>query len=292
VGKNHKGGSAVTQRAARAHKGSLIVIGGGEDKKRDMLILRDVAKRVNSGALAVATVATRLANELWSDYEKVFHRLGVKRVVHLAVENREEAVTEEKVHVLDNVNVVFFTGGDQLKITSKLGGTRIHDRIQEIYNSGGTIAGTSAGASVLSETMLVSGPGNETNRIGQDLLMAPGFGFAKDMIIDQHFAERGRIGRLLGAVARNPRLLGVGIDEDTAIVMDGKEQFQVIGSGGVYVLDGHGVNFTNISEEESGRAISIFGIRLDVLSQGDLFDIRTRRPSSRFASTVAARQQN
>jgi cyanophycinase len=92
--------------------------------------------------------------------------------------------------------------------------------------------------------------------------------------------------------SRNPRLLGVGIDEDTAIVMDGKEQFQVIGSGGVYVLDGHGVNFTNISEEESGRAISIFGIRLDVLSQGDLFDIRTRQPSSRFASTVAARQQN
>ena len=134
--------------------------------------------------------------------------------------------------------------------------------------------------------MLVSGPGNETNRIGQDLFMAPGFGFAKDMIIDQHFAERGRIGRLLGAVARNPRLLGVGIDEDTAIVIDGKQQFQVIGSGGVYVLDGHGVNFTNISEEESGRAMSIFGIRLDLLSQGDLFDIRTRQPSSRFASCV------
>jgi cyanophycinase len=291
VGKNHKGGSAVAQRVARARNGSLIVIGGGEDKKRDMLILRDVARRVNSGALAVATVATRLANELWSDYEKVFHRLGVKRVVHLAVENREEAVTEEKVHVLDNVNVVFFTGGDQLKITSKLGGTRIHDRIQEIYNCGGTIAGTSAGASVLSETMLVSGPGNETNRIGQDLFMAPGFGFAKDMIIDQHFAERGRIGRLLGAVARNPRLLGVGIDEDTAIVMDGKEQFQVIGSGGVYVLDGHRVNFTNISEEESGRAISIFGIRLDVLSQGDLFDIKTRQPSNRFASSIDGRAQ-
>ena len=131
MGKNHKGGSGVTQRAGRARKGTLIVIGGGEDKKRDMLILREVAQRVNSGALAVATVATRLANELWSEYEKLFRQLGVKRVVHLAVENREEAVTEEKVHVLDNVNAVFFTGGDQLKITSKLGGTRIHDRIQK-----------------------------------------------------------------------------------------------------------------------------------------------------------------
>ncbi len=286
MGKNHKARSAVTERAARARTGSLIVIGGGEDKERDMLILPQVASRVNSGALAVATVATRLANELWSDYEKVFRKLGVKRVVHLAVENREEAVTEDKVRVLDDVNVVFFTGGDQLKITSKLGGTRVHDRIQEIYHSGGTIAGTSAGASVLSETMLVSGPSNETNRIGQDLFMAPGFGFAKDMIIDQHFAERGRIGRLLGAVARNPRLLGVGIDEDTAIVIDGKEQFQVIGSGGVYVLDGHGVNFTNISEEEPGRAMSIFGIRLDVLSQGDLFDIKNRQASARLASAI------
>ena len=122
--------------------------------------------------------------------------------------------------------------------------------------------------------------------------MAPGFGFAKDMIIDQHFAERGRIGRLLGAVARNPRLLGVGIDEDTGIVIDGKQQFQVIGSGGVYVLDGHGVNFTNISEEESGRAMSIFGIRLDLLSQGDLFDIRPRHPSSRFASSVFGQAQS
>ena len=147
MGKNHKGGSAVRQRGARARPGSLIVIGADEDKKGDMLILREVAQRVNSGALAVATVATRLANELWSEYEKVFHELGTKGVVHLAVENREEAVTEDKVHVLDNVNVVFFTGGDQLKITSKLGGTRVHDRIQEIYNSGGTIAGTSAGAS-------------------------------------------------------------------------------------------------------------------------------------------------
>lgn len=213
---------------------------------------------MNSGALAVATVATRLAGELWAEYQRVFHALGVKDLVHLAVENREEAVADDKVHVLDNADVIFFTGGDQLKITSKLGGTRIHDRIREIYTSGGTIAGTSAGASVLSETMLVSGPGNETNRLGQDLFMAPGLGFAKDMIIDQHFAEPGRIGRLLGAVARNPRLLGVGIDEDTAIVMDGKEQFQVIGSGGVYILDGHGVNFTNLSEEESGRAMSIF----------------------------------
>jgi cyanophycinase len=285
MGRNPKTTGAAA-RVPKQRKGTLIVIGGHEEKKGEMLILRKVADRVNSGALAVATVATRLADELWLEYQKLFKSLGVKKVVHLTVENREEAVTDEKLHLLNDVDVVFFTGGDQLKITSKLGGTRVHERIAQIYNDGGTIAGTSAGASVLSETMLVSGPGNETNRIGQDLLMAPGFGFAHDMIIDQHFAERGRIGRLLGAVARNPRLLGVGIDEDTAIIMDGEEQFQAIGAGGVYVLDGHGVTFTNISEEEPGRAISIFGINLHVLSQGDLFNLKRRHPVSRYASTV------
>jgi cyanophycinase len=230
-------------------------------------------------------VATRLADELWLEYQGVFHRLGVKNIVHLAVANREEALGPQALEPLKNVTTVFFTGGDQLKITSKLGGTPIHDRIQEIFDHGGTIAGTSAGASVLSENMLVSGSSNQSSRIGEDLLMAPGFGFAKDIIFDQHFAERGRIGRLLGAVARNPRLLGVGIDEDTAILMHGNDAFRVFGSGGVYVLDGHGVNFTNISEEESGRTLSVFGIKVHVLSDGDRFDVKGREPLSKQAES-------
>jgi cyanophycinase len=277
--------SKSRNKHVNGHRGQLIVIGGHEDKAGEKAILREVAARVNSGTLAVATVATRLADELWDEYQSVFRSLGIKKMVHLSVESREEALAHDKIETLKKVSAVFFTGGDQLKITSKLGGTPIHERIQEIFDRGGTIAGTSAGASVLSENMLVSGPGNQTSRLGEDLLMAPGFGFAKDMIIDQHFAERGRIGRLLGAVARNPRLLGVGIDEDTAILIKANDPFRVIGSGGVYVLDGHGVNFTNISEEESGRTISVFGIKVHVLSNGDRFDLTIRQPISKQADT-------
>jgi cyanophycinase len=272
------GALKARKKTGNGPAGELIVIGGHEDKSGDKTILHEVAARVNSGALAIATVATRLADELWEEYAALFRSLGVKNIVHLEVRNREEAFADNKIQSLKNVNVIFFTGGDQLKITSKLGGTRIHERIQEIYERGGTIAGTSAGASVLSENMLVSGRSNQSSRIGEDLFMAAGFGFAKDMIIDQHFAERGRIGRLLGAVARNPKLLGVGIDEDTAILMRPRKHFRVLGSGGVYVLDGHEVNFTNISEEESGRTVSVFGIKVHVLGHGDGFDLTTRQP--------------
>ncbi|MGZ8426088.1 MAG: cyanophycinase [Candidatus Binatia bacterium] len=278
-------GSALKSRRKRSkgRYGQLIVIGGHEDKTGEKVILRQVAAKAKSGTLAVATVASRVADELWLEYQALFRRLGVKNIVHLAVASREEALVPEAIGPLKNVTTVFFTGGDQLKITSKLGGTPIHDRIQEIFDHGGTIAGTSAGASVLSENMLVSGPSDQSSKIGEDLSMAPGFGFAKETIFDQHFAERGRIGRLLGAVARNPRLLGVGIDEDTAILMHGDDPFRVFGSGGVYVLDGHAVNFTNISDEDSGRTLSVFGIKVHVLSDGDRFDVKGREPISKQA---------
>ena len=116
--------------------------------------------------------------------------------------------------------------------------------------------------------------------------MAPGLGYIKDVIVDQHFAERGRIGRLLGAVSQNPRLLGVGLDENTAIVVEGEIRFKVIGEGGVYVVDGRGVTATNLTDEDTDRAMSIFNVRLHVLSQGDEFDLGTREPISHPAEKV------
>ncbi len=139
------------------------------------------------------------------------------------------------------------------------------------------MAGTSAGASVMSETMLVRGSSQESHRIG-DLHMAPGLGLMRDVIIDQHFAERGRIGRLLGAVAQNPRVLGVGIDEDTAIVVDG-DQFTVLGVGAVYIVDGTGVTHSNIAEAQPERTLSMHDVRVHVLSRGDRFNLAERRPN-------------
>jgi cyanophycinase len=267
--------------------GTLIIIGGREDKKDGKHILTRVAQQALGGRLVICTVAsTESPEELWDDYRRVFRELGMKDVAHLQIEHREGGAAEEQMKILDHTSVVFFTGGDQLRITSKLEGTAIADRIRRIYAEGGTIAGTSAGASVMSETMLVSGTGSASYRIGQDLSMAPGLGLMRDAIIDQHFAERGRLGRLLGAVAQNPRLLGIGIDEDTAIVVDPKRRCEVLGSGAVYIVDGRDVTCTNISEEHTDGTMSMFDVRLHVLSQGDVFDITTHRPTSCPARNV------
>jgi cyanophycinase len=148
--------------------------------------------------------------------------------------------------------------------------------VRAIHKRGGVVAGTSAGASVMSETMLVKGTSQESHRIG-DLHMAPGLGLVRDVIIDQHFAERGRIGRLLGAVAQNPRVLGIGIDEDTAILLEGT-RFSVLGAGAVYIVDGAEVTHSNIAEASPERTLSMHDVRLHVLSSGDHFDLSRRRP--------------
>jgi len=173
---------------------------------------------------------------------------------------------------------VFFTGGDQMKITSQVGDTPVFGRVHEIYRDGGVIAGTSAGASAMSETMLVSGDDQKSFTVGGSTRMAPGLGLIGGVIIDQHFTERGRIGRLVGAVAQNPGNIGIGIDEQTSIVVEGDRSFYVLGSGAVYVIDGTGLGYSNIAEEDAHKTLSVHGLRLHVLSQGDDFDLDSRRP--------------
>ena len=269
-----------------AARGTLIIIGGHEDKEGEKLILRTVAKYVNGGKLVVATVASEVPGEVWADYEPLFHAMGVKRVEHLDVSSRAEGKSEEKLRILDDATAIFFTGGDQLKITSQLGDTPLYERIRQIYIDGGTIAGTSAGASVVCETMMVSGGSDESHVIGGSLRMAPGFGLIPGVIIDQHFAQRGRIGRLIAAVAQNPRILGIGIDEDTAILCDPDHCFQVLGSGAVYVVDAADVTYSNLTEEATDRLLSTFDLKVHVLSMGDEYDIATRRPSNHPAEEV------
>jgi cyanophycinase len=276
-------GNGLTRGPAR---GTLIIIGGHEEKDGDAIILRAVAERVGSGKLVVATLASREPEEMFRDYQRAFAALGIKRIEHLDVSDREAVLRNPPLDLLDGASVIFFTGGGQLRITTQFGGTRLCEQIQEFYQQGGTIAGTSAGASVMSDTMLVSGEGDASHRVGSNLLMAPGLGYLKDVIIDQHFAERGRIGRLLGAVAQNPRLLGVGLDENTAIQVEQEKRFRVLGAGAAYVVDGREVTCTNITEEERDRTLSIFNVRLHLLSQGDGFDLLTRKPFGGPADAV------
>lgn len=269
----------------RKKTGKLIIIGGREDKEKELEILRTVAEHVGDGRLCIVSVASSVGDELWQDYSRIFKHLGIKKLTHLDVVHRTEAIDQKALRAVKDADAVFFTGGDQLKITSELGGTVVGERISEIFENGGVIAGTSAGASVMGEIMMVAGESDKTFRIGGSLNMAPGLGFAPRLLIDQHFAERGRIGRLLAAVAHNPRYLGIGIDEDTAIIMDESKCFKVIGSGAVYVIDAHEANGLNISEAPTDTTLSIHNVKLHLLSREDKFDLVTKMPVKRDAAS-------
>ena len=273
-------------RAERAARGTLIIVGGREDKKREKLILRLLVDRARRGKIVVATVASEDPDDLWATYDPLFRELGAREVAHLRVGAREEGKDPRVLAALDGAAAVFFTGGDQLRITSQIGDTPVYERIREIYLDGGVIAGTSAGASVVCETMLVSGDGSGSAHVGGSVHMAPGLGLLPGVIIDQHFAERGRIGRLVAAVAQNPRILGVGIDENTAIVCTPDACFEVVGEGAVYVADGQDVAYTTVAEESQERTLSVFGVRLHILSMGDGFDLAERRPWNRPAEEI------
>ena len=266
-------------KSEKAPAGSLFVIGGAEDRQDTKIILSRLAERIGSGKLVVSTLASEYGDELWEIYRKLFTSMGVKHIKHLGINHRDESSKDPRLGMLADATAVFFTGGDQLKITTRLGGTTLSERIEEIYNRGGIIGGTSAGATALGEIMLVGSPGGGISKVGDVLHMTPGLGLAKNMIIDQHFSERGRIRRLLGAVAQNPRMLGVGIDEDTAVVVESDGKFYALGSGAVYVVDGHDLSYTNISEASFSRALSVFGVKLHVLSSGDRFDVHSRQPA-------------
>lgn len=257
--------------------GPLIVIGGREDKEGEKVILREVARRLDGGKLVIATVASHQPEGYFDAYRRAFGDLGIDDLAELYVEERGEALGDSAKAIFAEAAGIFFTGGDQLRISSQIGDTPIERMVRELHARGGLVAGTSAGAAAMSETMLVKGSNQESHRIG-DLHMAPGLGLIRDVIIDQHFAERGRIGRLLGAVAQNPRVLGVGIDEDTAISLDGA-RFRVLGSGAVYIVDGSGVTHSNIAEASPERTLSMHGVQLHVLSAGDTFDLERRRPT-------------
>lgn len=272
---------AKLKRSKPKRKGTLIIIGGKEDKTNEMVILNEIAKQTGRSKLVVVTIASEIPDEVWLEYKKIFHDLGVKSVVHFTISQPDEARHTKHLDLFDNAQTVFFSGGDQLKITTKIGGSPIYDRILEIYDNGGLIAGTSAGAAMMGKTMLLGAEkGSDSHKVG-NWLMAPGLGLIGDIIVDQHFAQRGRIGRLLGAVALNPGILGIGIDEDTAILVK-DNSFTVIGSNAVYIVDGKHVSSTNISEAAAHKTMSMHNVSLHILGSGEKFNLKTRIPQRQF----------
>lgn len=259
--------------------GNLIIIGGAEDKIGKKEILKKVAEYINTkeDKMLIATIATEYPEKTYDDYKNIFIKLGIKNIDKLDISKREDAFNDKNINLIKTTNLLFFTGGDQLRITSMIGGTPIYNVIKELCSNGGVIAGTSAGASVMSDTMIVEGEDDESPH-KCTLKMSPGLGLVKNIIIDQHFAQRGRVGRLLTAIAQNPEVLGIGIDEDTAILVSDKGTAEVIGSGAVYFIDGSGITYSNVSEQYSNEILSMFNVKLHVLKEGDKFDLLKKIP--------------
>ncbi|UNC90691.1 cyanophycinase [Candidatus Contubernalis alkaliaceticus] len=261
-------------------QGNLVIVGGAEDKKKDCIILRRVIGLAggDSADLAVLTTASEKPEETGESYKLVFKKLGLSEVSIFDISNRQDANNKRIVNELAKKTGIFFTGGDQLRITSILGGTLLGKTLLQMYRLGVVIAGTSAGASVMSDTMIIGGDSDEAPHIST-LSLAPGLGFLEESVVDQHFAQRGRIGRLLSVIACNPNILGIGIDEDTAVVVFPRGELEVIGSNSVTILDGTRVEYSNVSELSDGKqSLSITGVTLHALSSGARYSLKDRMP--------------
>ncbi|MCX7745886.1 MAG: cyanophycinase [Clostridia bacterium] len=258
-------------------RGNLIIIGGAEDKKGESKILKYVVNLIGGpeGRLLILTTASEVQGEVGTEYREVFGKLGVNNIDVLDINSRDEANMDENCDRIRNASGIFFTGGDQLRITSILGGTKANEALKEAYLNGVVIIGTSAGASVMSSTMIVDGNSNDPAR-KCTTKMAPGLGLLEEAIIDQHFEQRGRIGRLLCGVAENPYMLGIGIDEDTAIRVYPDAHFEVLGSNAVTVLDGRSIKSSNVSELKPDEILSITDVTLHVLANGYGFNMQDR----------------
>lgn len=256
--------------------GRLVIIGGAEDKQGECVILKTFFRLAGGrdGRFLVLSTASEDPSA-GEEYRRLFLEMGAAEVRVLAVQSRREAAQAELGNIFREAGGIFLTGGDQLRITGILGGSVLGNALVKAYFSGAVIAGTSAGASAMSETMLVGGS-NDATPTKEIIRMAPGLGLLKDVVIDQHFAQRGRIGRLLAAIAHNPYILGIGIDEDTAVIVTANDIFQVVGSGTVTVLDGRDVTHSNVSESAPDQPLALTDVRLHILPSGYSFHLWQR----------------
>lgn len=270
--------------------GNLIIIGGSEDKNGRKEILKKVCNSINKekDILLIATIATEYPKEVENNYRKAFSELGVKNIKVLDIPNREEAFKEYNRQLVEEAKLIFFTGGDQLRITSLIGGSCVYEELKRSCEKGVYIVGTSAGASVMSNTMIVGGKDEEDPK-KSIIRMSPGLGLVNNVIIDQHFVQRGRIGRLLAAVAQNPEVLGIGIDENTAIIVNKEGDIEVIGEGAVYFVDGSEITYSSVSEQFTDEVISIYNVKIHVLKQGNKFSIVNKVP---FEEEIAEDENN
>ena len=258
-------------------RGWIVPVGGAEQKDDHPVILRRFVDLCGGPAARIAVIPT--ASELEDTgqrYEALFHALGVEKARSLEYRRRADTENPEWLEWLGRATGIFLTGGNQLRITTILGGTPVARAIRSANAKGASVGGTSAGAGALSEHMIAFGESGSTPIAGL-VTLAPGLGLTNRVVIDQHFRERDRVGRLLTALALNPFAVGVGLDEDTAAFIDPDDVLHVVGSGAVTVIDANQLEHSSMGSAEAGQAVCMTGLKLHVLPGGGVFDLRMRR---------------
>ncbi len=259
-----------------ATRGWIIPIGGAENKENDRHILERFVQ-VSGGSdadIVVIPTASRMA-ETGPRYERLFSEIGAARVTCMDFDTRRDCHEPGRLQRLEEATGIFFTGGNQLRLTTLLGGTPVAKLIRIRNAHGVAVGGTSAGASILSEHMIAFGD-EGSSIISGSVRLAPGLGLTNRFIIDQHFRQRDRLGRLLTALAYNPFAIGIGLDEDTAAFIGPDETVEIAGSGGVTVVDASEVTFSSMDSVSEGQPVCMLGLKMHMLVAGATFNLHTR----------------
>ncbi len=279
----------MTQQAI---KGILIPVGGAEDKGTDLEkgviernrmnffelgILRQIVNRIGGEKrIEVVTTASSIADEVIDNYVHAFEKLGDKNVGHMRIRERKEVDTPEMLERLRKADCVMFSGGNQLRLSSIFGGTTFLEiLIDRYHNEHFVIAGTSAGAMAMSRTMIYDGSATTAHLKGE-VKITTGLGFMDNVIIDSHFEKRGRFPRLAQAVAANPGAIGIGLSEDTGVIVEKGNQITAIGSGAVYIFDGRNIEYNNIGDADTGKPIAISNLIVHIMTLGNCYNTATR----------------
>ncbi|MBC7940321.1 MAG: cyanophycinase [Chitinophagaceae bacterium] len=274
--------------AEGSQRGWIVPIGGAEEKENSPQILRRFVMLAGGDAADIVVIPT--ASQLrhtGARYERIFGELGAERVSAIDFDTRRDCDETGRLDRLLQASGVFFTGGNQLRLSTLLGGTPVAKAVRALNAAGVPVAGTSAGAAFISEHMIAFGDEGSTPVAGS-VRLAPGLGLTNRFIIDQHFRQRDRLGRLLTALAFNPFAVGIGLDEDTAAFIAPDNTVHVEGSGGITVVDAADVQFSSMDSVAEGRPVCLLGVKLHILTQGATFNLHTRQAD---AGTLHAPKQ-
>lgn len=274
--------------------GHIVAIGGAGDRSSELAILKRVFELApeDNHEVAVIATASSIPEQVLPSYEAAFERLGATQVHALDIQDRQQAADADNAQLIKRSGVIFFTGGDQLRLTTVLGGSATLRAIRERLRAGAVVAGTSAGAAAMPSTMIYNGSASDALRKGA-VNMTFGLGFVRGMVIDSHFLERGRFTRLMEVGASNPEQLGVGLGEDAAVIIYPNRILETIGPGHVIIIDSRDLASSNIAELEMGEPVAIENMILHAMVSGHGYDLDARRylVAEELKAVLAGRHQ-